>query len=67
MADVFVYDAGKKIRNFALDCLHSLPESESVKPLLNAVEAYSFTRGINVKEARRRIAEKILADNEYKI
>jgi len=67
MADVFVYDAGKKIRNFALDCLHSLPESELVKPLLNAVEAYSFTRGINVKEARRRIAEKILADNEYKI
>lgn len=67
MADVFVYDAGKKIRNFALDCLHSLPESESVQPLLNAVEAYSFTRGINVKEARRRIAEKILADNEYKI
>jgi len=67
MADVFVYDAGKKIRNFALDCLNSLPESESVQPLLHAVEVYSFTRGINVKEARRRIAEKILADNEYKI
>ena len=67
IADVFVYDAGKKIRNFALDCLNSLPESELVQSLLHAVEVYSFTRGINVKEARRRIAEKILADNEYKI
>ncbi|HAJ99601.1 MAG TPA: acyl-CoA dehydrogenase [Bacteroidales bacterium] len=67
IADVFVFDTSKKIRNFALDCLYSLPGQDSVIPVIDAIEKLAKSQGVNVKEARRRIAEKIISDNDYKI
>ncbi len=64
--DVFVYDAAQKIRGFALDCVFSLPEPGDTNRLAAAVNTLTTVAGVNVKEARRRIAAKLIQDNEYK-
>lgn len=64
--DVFVYDAAQKICRFAKDCVHSLPEKDQQEKLVKAVNALTIVKGVNVKEARRRIAAKLIEDNEYK-
>jgi len=64
--DVFVYDAANKIRGFALDCVYSLPDQENAGKLADAVNTLTNVSGVNVKEARRRIAAKLIEDNEYK-
>ncbi len=64
--DVFVFDAAKKIRNFALDCVYSLPDQENACQLAVAVNTLTKVAGVNVKEARRRIAAKLIDDNDYK-
>ncbi len=64
--DVFVYDAAQKIRGFALDCVYSLPEQGDANRLAAAINTLTTVAGVNVKEARRRIAAKLIEDNEYK-
>ena len=64
--DVFVFDAAKKIRNFALDCVYSLPDQENACQLAVAVNTLTKVAGVNVKEARRHIAAKLIDDNDYK-
>lgn len=64
--DVFVFDAAKKIRNFAFDCIFSLPEQETACQLATAVTTLTKVAGVNVKEARRRVAARLIDDNEYK-
>jgi alkylation response protein AidB-like acyl-CoA dehydrogenase len=64
--DVFVYDAAQKISKFAGECVHSLPEKEQEENLVEAVKALTCVKGVNVKDARRRIAAKLIEDNEYR-
>jgi alkylation response protein AidB-like acyl-CoA dehydrogenase len=64
--DVFLYDSSQKVRKFALDCVYSLPEKGEAEALVGAIEILTKVPGVNVKEARRRIAEKLIVDNEYR-
>ena len=66
MLDVFVYDAADKIRKPALDALNSFTDSTTSLKYKNAVETLTNVAGINVKEARRAIAGKLIEDNCYK-
>jgi len=65
MADVFVYDAAARIAKFARDTTYSFAYGE-VRDLLEK-GIYHFTRvaGVNVKEARRRIADQLIEENKY--
>ena len=40
--------------------------TEKAPSVIKAIEVLTRVRGINVKEARRRIADKLIADNSYK-
>lgn len=62
--DVYVYDAVQKTRKFALDAVYSIDESTG--GLSKAISGLSETEGVNVKEARRQIADKLIEDNTYK-
>ncbi|HSV87109.1 MAG TPA: acyl-CoA dehydrogenase family protein [Bacteroidales bacterium] len=64
--DVFIFDASLKIRKFGLDCVYSLPEKAMAESLAEAIELLSKVAGVNVKETRRRIAAKLITDNEYR-
>lgn len=66
LADVFIYDSAARIRKAASDAICSFSGNGSVNELTGAVEKLTKTYCVNVKEARRRIAGKLIADNEYK-
>ncbi len=64
--DVYLYDSSSKVRKMAMDAVYSLPEADDTEKLVKAVEVLTKAKGVNVKEARRRIAARIIEDNQYK-
>lgn len=63
--DVNIYDLSVKILKSASDAVNSLGSPEAFSQLLNAVGILTRVKGINVKNARRRIADKLIEDNQY--
>jgi len=64
--DVNVYDLSDRIRKSASDAIYSFAGQDETTGLINAVEVLTKVKGINVKDARRRIADKLIEDNQYK-
>ncbi|MFO7669794.1 MAG: acyl-CoA dehydrogenase family protein [Bacteroidales bacterium] len=65
MADVFVYDAAARIRKFALDTTYSFAYGEVRDQLVKGIDLFTAVAGVNVKEARRKIADKLIEENKY--
>lgn len=63
--DVFVYDVADIIRKAGTDAVNSFSEGMEYDLMLKGVEYYSKVEGTNIKEARRRIADKLIEDNKY--
>lgn len=63
--DVYVYDAAQKIRKSAMDAANSM-DDEVDNDLLDIITGLSETAGVNVKAARRRIADRLIEENSYK-
>ncbi len=66
MLDVFVYDAASKVRKWSMDAVNSSVEADEALRITTAIHALTNVKGLNIKEARRRIAAKLIADNKYK-
>ena len=66
MLNVFMVDAGSKIRKWGLDAVYSTLEGEQAETMASAVRSLCCMKGVNVKEARRRIANQLIEDNTYK-
>ncbi len=64
--DVFIFDAASRIRKNAIDAILSFAAEPELGKLIAATERLSAVNPINVKEARRKIADKLIADNVYK-
>ncbi len=64
--DVFVNDASARIQKEALDAVWSFASGEQTEKLTRAVRQLTGVAGVNVRDARRRIADKLIADNQYK-
>jgi hypothetical protein len=64
--DVNIYDTAFKVRKSATDAVCSYASSESVPDLVRAIEILTGINPVNVKDARRRIADKLIEDNVYK-
>ena len=65
ITDVFVYDAGEAIRKAGLDAIYSCVEKADLETFGNAIKRLTETAPVNVKDARRRIANKLIEDNRY--
>jgi len=65
MVDVFVSDAAARIGKFALDAAHSFAEGEVHELLEKGIRYYTRVPAVNVKEARRRIADRLIEENRY--
>ncbi len=63
--DVNIYDAADKIRKSGLDAVNSFAEGEELGTLTRGINIFTEVAGVNVKDARRRIAEKLIEDNKY--
>jgi alkylation response protein AidB-like acyl-CoA dehydrogenase len=66
ITDVLVYDATEIVRKSAYDAVYSFAAPELAARLIKAIDTLSTVAGVNVKDARRRIADKLIEDNEYK-
>jgi alkylation response protein AidB-like acyl-CoA dehydrogenase len=64
--DVNIYETAEIIRKSAYDAIYSFASEADAPALIRSVEILTKVRGINVKEARRRIADKLIEDNVYK-
>ena len=63
--DVNVYDAADKILKSGRDAVNSFAEGEELDSMVDAIGILSKVAGVNIKEARRRIADKLIEDNKY--
>jgi alkylation response protein AidB-like acyl-CoA dehydrogenase len=66
MVDVNIYDTADKIRKSASDAIYSFASTEAAPKLVKAIENLTGVSGVNVKDARRRIADRLIEDNQYK-
>ncbi len=64
--DVLIFDSASRIRKAGLDAVYSMTSGKEADKLANAVEILTRVKGVNTKEARRGIAEKLIEDNVYK-
>jgi hypothetical protein len=64
--DVNIYDAAEKIKKAACDAVYSFALAADATKLTKAVDILTVVTGINIKDARRRIADKLIEDNTYK-
>ena len=65
MLDVFIYDAADKVRKSAADGVNSFADGAG-RVYIPAIDPLTRVDGINVKEARRRIAARLIEENSYK-
>ena len=65
MADVFVYDVAARIRKFASDSANSFAEGETGELLEKGISYFTSVAPVNVKAARRRIADRLIEENRY--
>ncbi len=63
--DVNIYDTADIIRKSAFDAIFSIDSDNDNIQITNAIDSLTRVKGINVKETRRRIADKLIEDNSY--
>jgi hypothetical protein len=66
MLDVNIFETATIVRKSALEAIGSFSGPETCPSLIKAVENLTGIKCVNVKDARRRIADKLIEDNEYK-
>jgi len=64
--DVNVYDTADIVRKSAYDAIYSFAAPDEAQKLIMAIDTLTRVKGTNVKDARRRIADKLIGDNSYK-
>lgn len=64
--NVNIYDAADKIYKAGADAINSFTTGKRQQLLLNALSKFTRVAPVNIKEARKAIAEKLIDDNAYK-
>ncbi len=63
--DVLTHNLTKEIRSAGFDAIGSFAEGDELNSLYDMLKKFAGTKPLNVKEARRRIADKLIEDNRY--
>jgi alkylation response protein AidB-like acyl-CoA dehydrogenase len=65
MLDVYVYDAASNLNKYAKDAINSFVEGEEQLIMLDRIDNLTKVNPVNIKDARRRIADKLIDENKY--
>lgn len=65
LMSVYIYDAADKINKCAKDAINSFVEGDELRIMQMGVKRFTKQQPLNVKDARRRIADKLIAENKY--
>jgi alkylation response protein AidB-like acyl-CoA dehydrogenase len=61
----YLYDAADRINKSAKDAINAFAEGDEHRMMLMGVKRFTKSQPLNSKAAKRRIAEKLLADGKY--
>jgi hypothetical protein len=61
----YLYDAADRINKHGKDAINSFTEGDEQRMMLLGIKRFTKVESFNSKEARRRIAEKLIKDNKY--
>jgi hypothetical protein len=61
----YITDAADRINKFGKDAINSFAEGDEQRMMLLGLKRFTKTEPYNVKEARRRIAGKLISDGAY--
>ena len=65
LARTYLYDAADEINKFGKDAINAFAEGDEQRMMLIGLKRFTKVSSFNSKEARRRIAAKLIADNKY--
>ncbi|MBN2237730.1 MAG: acyl-CoA dehydrogenase family protein [Bacteroidales bacterium] len=65
MLDVYMYDSASKMNKFGIDVVNSFAEGDEQQAMLMGMKRFTKAAPVNVKDARRRIADKLIEENKY--
>jgi alkylation response protein AidB-like acyl-CoA dehydrogenase len=66
MAGTYLYDAADRVGKAGRDAINAFASGDEQRMMLLGVKRFTKTEPFNAKDARRRIAAKLSADNAYK-
>ncbi|MFM9027970.1 MAG: acyl-CoA dehydrogenase family protein, partial [Bacteroidota bacterium] len=61
----YLYDAADRIHKSGKDAINSFAEGDEQRMLLMGIKRFTKVQPFNTKEARRRIAAKMISENKY--
>jgi alkylation response protein AidB-like acyl-CoA dehydrogenase len=65
IARTYIYDAADRINKSAKDALNSFAEGDELRMMHIGIKRFTKVEPFNSKEARRRIADKLVSENRY--
>lgn len=67
IAQSYLYDAADKINKSGKDAINAFAEGDELRMLLLGIKRFTKTQPYNSKEAKRRIADKLISDGHVKL
>ncbi|HEV8283481.1 MAG TPA: acyl-CoA dehydrogenase family protein [Chitinophagaceae bacterium] len=61
----YLFDAADKVNKSGKDAINSFANGDEQRMILMGLKRFTKTEPFNAKEARRRIADKMIAENKY--
>jgi hypothetical protein len=61
----YIYDAADRINKSAKDALNSFAEGDELRMMHIGIKRFTKVEPVNTKDARRRIADKMISENRY--
>lgn len=65
MMNVYLYDAADRINKFGKDAINSFVEGDELRIMQMGLKRFTKQQPFNVKEARQRVAQKMIENNQY--
>ena len=65
IVNTYLYDAADRINKSAKDAINAFADGDEHRMMLMGVKRFTKAAALNTKSAKRRIAEKLIADGKY--
>jgi len=65
IVQTFLYDTADRINKYGKDAINSFAEGDEQRMMLLGIKRFTKAESFNGKAARRRIADKLIADNSF--
>lgn len=65
MMQVYIYDAADVINKAGKDAINSFVEGDELRIMQMGIKRFTKQQSFNMKDARRRVAEKLITENKY--